>query len=181
MRACMAFDLSLAAERYRRVNRLDARTAALHEREFRRFFGLMAASAVPLGLRSKAVDKFWHELITCTALYREWCQAVAGRFIDHDPNGGGDAPYARTWAAYAAAYGQEPPASIWPRPVELPAAKAEAARTKGRDDRSSSSGGDVGTSPLPLGGGTEGGSQSGSGDSGSDGGSSCGGGCGGGG
>jgi hypothetical protein len=129
MRACMSFDLSQARHRWQKSSGMDWEMGDRVELEFRRYFGLIANSTDGLGLHSKMVDDFWHELILCTALYRSYCQAVAGRFIDHDPKGGGEVPYMRTWRAYREAYGKEPDAIVWPRNTyyqgDQPAFKAE--------------------------------------------------------
>lgn len=116
--ACMGFDLGPAARRWRASSGADAAEAARVERAFRRWFALVAASPVPLGMDSRPVDAFWHEVIGCTALYRRFCEAVAGRFIDHDPEGGSAAGSARSWAAWRAAYGEDPDPTLWPRPAE---------------------------------------------------------------
>ena len=55
------------------------------EKEYRRFLSLKVIypgiSLVP----SKLVDKIWHAHILDTRAYREDCQQVFGRFIDHFP------------------------------------------------------------------------------------------------
>lgn len=116
--ACMGFDLSPAVRRWQSASGGNAAEAARVEHAFRRWFALVAASPVPLGMDSRQVDDFWHEVICCTALYRRFCDAVAGRFIDHDPEGGSAAGSARSWAAWRAAYGEDPDPALWPRPEE---------------------------------------------------------------
>ena len=34
---------------------------------------------------SRVVDSMWHEFILHTRAYREWCDLVLGRFVDHVP------------------------------------------------------------------------------------------------
>jgi len=55
------------------------------EREYRRFLALKcfypAVSLVP----NKLVDKIWHAHILDTRAYREDCEQVFGRFVDHYP------------------------------------------------------------------------------------------------
>ena len=89
----------------------------LVEREFRRFFLLMARDPKRLyGLHNGPVDDFWHELICCTSLYRDYCQTVAGRFVHHDPRSGSAAHYARTWWTYQEVFGEIPDLVYWPAP-----------------------------------------------------------------
>ena len=113
--ACFSFDLSPAAERFRQRSGHNEADARLVEIEFRRFFWLMALHPERRwGLHNGAIDDFWHELICCTALYEAFCQEVAGRFIHHDPAGGGGQAYAHTWWAYRKEFGEEPDLAWWP-------------------------------------------------------------------
>lgn len=113
--AAFSFDLSLAAERYRHHSGLDPETVQRHETEFRRFFSLIARHPHrSFGLNSQPVDEFWHQLICCTALYRDYCLATVGRFVDHDPRGGSEDAFLRTWVAYYASFGETPDPAIWP-------------------------------------------------------------------
>lgn len=128
--AAMTFDLSQARRRYSKENGVTEEVAAYRERECRRFLGLIGVNrGVRFGLMSEVVDGYWHTMLECTELYRNYCQAVAGRFIDHDPDGGGQAPYARTWAAYRETFGAEPPADVWPRPTDEQIATAGVSRS----------------------------------------------------
>lgn len=115
--ACTTFDLSLPYMRFRKSSGLDLVEARCVEREFRRYFTLVAmCPGASLGMRSEAVDAFWHEVILCTSLYRDFCAATAGRFVDHDPMAGDDDSYARTWGAYVHVFEEEPDPAIWPDP-----------------------------------------------------------------
>jgi uncharacterized membrane protein YgcG len=115
--AAMNFDLRAVGERFKRDTGLPGDEVRRIEREFRRYILLVAMSpGTSLGLHNGRIDDFWHSAITFTTTYRAYCQAVAGRFIDHDPAGGGDLPYARTFAAYQAVFGETPDAELWPQP-----------------------------------------------------------------
>jgi hypothetical protein len=93
----------------------------LMEAEYRKFLGLQllypGADIVPC----KLVDEMWHRHILDTAAYREDCDAIFGRFLDHFPyfgmRGEEDAQalhdaYADTLDRYRDAVG-EPPADTW--------------------------------------------------------------------
>lgn len=91
------------------------------EREYRRFLALHlghpGADIVPCEI----VDEMWHQHILDTRAYREDCDSIFGKFLDHYPyfgmNGPEDAQalddaYADTLDRYRAAFG-EPPADTW--------------------------------------------------------------------
>src|SRR3954453_22454744 len=93
----------------------------LMEGEYRKFLALQLlypdADIVPC----KIVDEMWHRHILDTAAYREDCDAIFGRFLDHFPyfgmRGEADAQalhdaYADTIERYCDAFG-EPPADTW--------------------------------------------------------------------
>jgi hypothetical protein len=59
--------------------------AAQVELEYRRFMALeSSANGKSLGMRGP-VDDFWHEHILFTRDYAEFCLAVSGKFIHHEP------------------------------------------------------------------------------------------------
>jgi hypothetical protein len=109
-------------------------------REYLRFVYLAMTAGHPV-TPSLAVDEAWHLHLTYTRSYwEEMCGRVLGRPLHHDPTRGGTAEeakfaswYARTLATYHAAFGEEPPAEIWPRPQAEAAAPptAPAARSGG--------------------------------------------------
>lgn len=93
----------------------------LMEIEYRKFLALQLmypnADIVPC----KVVDEMWHRHILDTAAYREDCDAIFGRFLDHFPyfgmRGAEDAQaledaYVDTLGRYRDAFG-EPPADTW--------------------------------------------------------------------
>lgn len=93
----------------------------LMEGEYRKFLALQLlypeADIVPC----KVVDEMWHRHILDTAAYREDCDTIFGRFLDHFPyfgmRGEEDAQalhdaYADTLDRYREAFG-EPPADTW--------------------------------------------------------------------
>lgn len=93
----------------------------LMENEYRKFLVLQlmypGADIVPC----KVVDEMWHRHILDTAAYRQDCDAIFGRFLDHFPYFGmrGDADaqalsdaYVDTLERYRIAFG-EPPENTW--------------------------------------------------------------------
>ena len=93
----------------------------LMEQEYRRFLalhlGYPGADIVPCEI----VDELWHQHILDTRAYREDCERLFGRFLEHYPyfgmNGPEDAQalddaYADTLERYRRAFG-EPPAATW--------------------------------------------------------------------
>ncbi len=93
----------------------------LMEIEYRKFLAMQLmypdADTVPC----KIVDQMWHRHILDTAAYREDCEAIFGRFLDHFPyfgmRGEEDAralndAYSHTLDRYREAFG-EPPADTW--------------------------------------------------------------------
>lgn len=88
------------------------------EAEYRKFLALRLAypdaEIVPCGI----VDEMWHQHILDTIAYRDDCNAIFGRFVDHFPYFGmrdeADAvalrdAYAETLALYEASFGPPPP------------------------------------------------------------------------
>jgi len=110
-------------------------------REYLRFVYLAMTAGHPV-TPSRAVDEAWHLHLTYTRSYwEEMCGRVLGRPLHHEPTRGGAAEeakfsdwYARTLASYRTAFGEEPPADVWPRPVPeeaaRPAASAPVRRTR---------------------------------------------------
>jgi hypothetical protein len=65
---------------------LTQRDAELVERGLRQFFIACQRSRRKfVAMPSQVVDSMWHEFILHTSAYREWCELVVGRFIDHVP------------------------------------------------------------------------------------------------
>jgi hypothetical protein len=70
---------------------------------------------------SKVIDTVWHEHLLFSKAYRQFCQEIAGRPLDHHPElvpmeeqtGRYSAQYVDTIALYNKEFGLEPPASIW--------------------------------------------------------------------
>lgn len=91
------------------------------ETEYRKFLALQLADPDAAIVPCKLVDDIWHQHILDTAAYREDCDAIFGRFLDHYPyfgmRGEDDAQalhdaYADTLDRYRDAFG-EPPAGTW--------------------------------------------------------------------
>jgi hypothetical protein len=65
---------------------LTLRDAELVERGLRQFFTACQRSKRRfVAMPSQVVDSMWHEFILHTSAYREWCDLVIGRFVDHVP------------------------------------------------------------------------------------------------
>ncbi|MEY8198125.1 MAG: hypothetical protein RPS47_02675 [Colwellia sp.] len=73
------------------------------EQEYRRFLDLKVLYPGVSMVPSKVVDKIWHAHILDTKSYREDCQAVFGKFIDHFPYFGiyGKEDYANLQSAFS--------------------------------------------------------------------------------
>lgn len=91
------------------------------EAEYRKFLALHIAYPDADIVPCKIVDQIWHQHILDTAAYRDDCEAVFGRFLDHFPyfgmRGEDDAralhdAYADTIDRYRDAFG-EPPEDTW--------------------------------------------------------------------
>lgn len=93
--------------------------------EYKRFV-FLAMSAGHTVTPSDHVDQAWHLHLTYTRSYWErMCGELLGRPLHHGPTRGGAAEsnkfrdlYARTLASYRAAFGEDPPADVWP-PVDV--------------------------------------------------------------
>jgi hypothetical protein len=102
--------------------------------EYRRFVYLAMTAGHPV-TPSVSVDQAWHLHLTYTRSYwEEMCGRVLGRPLHHEPTRGGRAEgekfvdwYARTLDSYRAAFGEAPPADVWPAPAVR---FAPAARTR---------------------------------------------------
>jgi uncharacterized protein (TIGR04222 family) len=93
--------------------------------EYKRFLYL-AMTAGHVVTPSEEVDQAWHMHLTYTRSYWErLCRDLLGRPLHHCPTQGGAeelhkyrALYEQTLASYRAAFGEEPPADVWP-PVDV--------------------------------------------------------------
>lgn len=93
----------------------------LLEREYRRFLAMRLANPDAAIVPCKAVDEIWHQHILDTIAYRNDCDAIFGRFMDHYPYFGTRGPqdaqdlrdaYDETLACYRENFG-EPPEDTW--------------------------------------------------------------------
>jgi hypothetical protein len=65
---------------------LTQKDAELVERGLRQFFlACLRSDGEFVAMPSRVVDSMWHEFILHTRAYREWCDLVLGRFVDHVP------------------------------------------------------------------------------------------------
>ncbi|MES2945787.1 MAG: hypothetical protein V4772_23210 [Pseudomonadota bacterium] len=83
---------------------LSVKDTELVERGLRQFFLACQRSRKKfVAMPSRVVDSMWHEFILHTGAYREWCDLVMGRFIDHVPaevlgkNAGSNDGLRRAW------------------------------------------------------------------------------------
>lgn len=91
------------------------------EGEYRKFLAMQLMHPDAVLVPCQIVDEMWHRHILDTAAYRDDCQAIFGRFLDHYPYFGmrnkveaqelTDA-YAGTLDLYRESFG-EPPAGSW--------------------------------------------------------------------
>jgi len=90
-------------------------------REYKRFVYL-ALTADHIACPSEQVDAVWHQHLTYTRSYwKRFCGDILGRPFHHEPTRGGPderakhhALYEATLASYRNAFGEEPPADLWP-------------------------------------------------------------------
>ncbi|MDB5707705.1 MAG: hypothetical protein JWN66_4821 [Sphingomonas bacterium] len=90
---------------------------------------------------SDAVDQAWHLHLTYSRDYWErFCPEILGRSLHHGPTaGGGDErhryfeQYAETLKAYEIAFGEVPPADVWPGAVRRLIEDPKARRVHPRD------------------------------------------------
>lgn len=109
------------ASRLARENRWSLAETELVIEEYRRFCYLAVTGGREV-TPSDAVDQAWHLHLTYSRDYWEkFCPLVLRADLHHGPTSGGPVEagryyrqYAATLAAYQAAFGQEPPAAIWP-------------------------------------------------------------------
>lgn len=115
-------DASLTfAARLARENRWEAAHARRVIGEYKRFCYL-AMTAGHEVTPSDAVDQAWHLHLTYSRDYWQvFCPQVLGADLHHGPTSGGPVEraryyrqYADTLAAYEEAFGEAPPADIWP-------------------------------------------------------------------
>ncbi len=94
-------------------------------REYKRFAFLAVAAGHPVS-PSPAVDQAWHlHLLYTQSYWKDFCGAILGTPLHHQPTKGGPAEreksdrwYANTRASYRRLYNEEPPGDIWPERVE---------------------------------------------------------------
>jgi len=93
----------------------------LLEAEYRKFLALRLSRPEYNIVPCKIVDEMWHQHILDTIAYRNDCDAIFGRFMDHFPYFGMRGPedaqdladaYDETLECYREAFG-DPPADTW--------------------------------------------------------------------
>lgn len=122
-----AFDLDKAGvsfpftERLARDNMWDATFAARVCCEYKKFL-FLACTADHVVTPSEQVDEAWHlHLIYTKSYWGDLCPNVLQRPLHHEPTEGGEEQreyfrdcYEKTLATYECAFGEMPPADIWP-------------------------------------------------------------------
>ena len=85
---------------------------AAYANEFRKFLGLLKDATVPVAMVSPRIDHLWHEFITCTVSYRDYCARFVGHYLDHMPrtdwNPLPESAISNFFEAYVAEYGKLP-------------------------------------------------------------------------
>jgi hypothetical protein len=122
-----AFDLYTASvvfpftERLARDNMWDATFATQVCGEYKKFL-FLACTADHVVTPSEQVDEAWHlHLIYTKSYWEDLCPNILERPLHHDPTEGGEDRqeyfrdcYTKTLVAYECAFGEMPPADIWP-------------------------------------------------------------------
>ena len=108
--------------------------------EYKRFC-FLAVTAGHAVTPSDAVDQAWHLHLTYSRDYWErFCPEILGRPLHHDPTAGGAGQkqlhfdqYAQTLKSYELAFGQAPPADLWPEAARTLVEASKARRVLPRD------------------------------------------------
>ncbi len=118
-----AFDMEDIIERYMKDYDAPLNVGKEHARELIRYLILCAIDPKKkYGMRGP-VDDVWHTFLLFTYEYRQFCGLIAGRFIHHKPETRKRPPdkesYRNTFRDYEKYFGEQPPLSIWPAPIEV--------------------------------------------------------------
>lgn len=117
----MSFPMDEVLKKYSKEQSLPLEIAREHEREIKRFLILSVINPQTRYLMAGPMDEIWHMFILFTRKYREFCNSVAGYFIDHFPSVPGEKPqdmkdYVKLLEDYKIVFGEDPPPQFWPRP-----------------------------------------------------------------
>jgi hypothetical protein len=114
--------------RLKQYNKWTDEFAGRATKEYRRFLYLAARARHPV-TPSDTVDQAWHlHLIYTRHYWEELCGKILGLQLHHEPSAGGavesskfERQYEQTIENYKAAFGETPPADIWPvrKPAKL--------------------------------------------------------------
>ena len=107
--------------RLKQYNKWTDEFAGRVTKEYRRFLYLAARARHPV-TPSDTVDQAWHlHLIYTRHYWEELCGKILGLQLHHEPSAGGAVEsskfgrqYEQTIESYQAAFGEAPPADIWP-------------------------------------------------------------------
>lgn len=98
-------------------------------REVLRFLFLVARRDAGRLTPSHRVDLAWHEFILCTKAYREVCDKLFGRYIDHHPGGSHELnrrQYQETLRCYERTFGSPDPGYWGDKNADLDCGACEA-------------------------------------------------------
>lgn len=136
----MTYPMDRIVAQYARDHHVPPEIAKEHERELKRYLALAALNPTHDYSMTGPVDGLWHTFILFTREYAAFCQEFAGRFLHHCPEARIDAGQdesditvgdALEWYGvflheYAAAFGEAPPAHVWPDLRRFPVAETTA-------------------------------------------------------
>ncbi|RWD70273.1 hypothetical protein [Mesorhizobium sp.] len=115
------FDFSPLVKRYAKEYGLSQEESEEHIDEMCRFLCLAGLNHQPYSMMGP-VDHAWHTFILFTKMYTEFCAAISGKYIHHNPGemltGNREsyvAGYGNLLADYERAFEVKPPAHIWPQ------------------------------------------------------------------
>ncbi len=123
----LAFPMDAIVSRYAQEQELPLGIAQEQAMELKKYLVLCAIRPEQHYGMSMVIDELWHTFICFTADYHQFCRAVAGRYIHHQPasdeeksNGEAREKYLQTLNDYRLYFG-EPKAHIWPTPTVVAA------------------------------------------------------------
>lgn len=119
----MSFPMGNILARYAKDNPSLAPSAALHERELKRYLYLCAKHREQGWPMVNSLDELWHTFIIFTKDYHEFCRQLGVEYLHHQPVNDGDdtsgvpGDYAKFLQLYRQEFGA-PPKSVWPRKLK---------------------------------------------------------------
>ena len=119
LRLASAFSFERVIERFVKEKNVSRHQVTAYAEELKIFLSMCATNktGTPLGMAGP-VDDLWHTFLLFTREYQEFCNAVAGSFIHHEPNDAAsieDQTYAHFLREYRSQLGIAPDADVWPK------------------------------------------------------------------